>query len=85
MQDKTVSKSYPFHVKDKIETALNQWLTKNIKSYRIISIETDELKATKTVYIEFGNLFEARRFEKLRIPADLFRWKWRLRKVKDKS
>jgi hypothetical protein len=79
MQDKIVSKSYPFHVKAKIEYALQQWLAKNIKSYQIVSIETDESKATKTVYIEFGNLFEARRFETLRIPQDLFRWKWEKR------
>jgi len=76
MQDKIVSKTYPFHVKDKIETALNQWLSRNIKSHQTISIDTDELKAIKTIRIQFNNNFETRRFEKLRIPADLFRWKW---------
>jgi hypothetical protein len=77
--DKIVSKSYPFHVKDKIETALQQWLNQNVKSYQIISIETDELNATKTIRIQFDNPFEARRFDKLRIPVDLFRWKWEKR------
>ena len=77
MQDKIVSKSYPFHVKDKIEKTLHQWLTKNIKSYQIISIKTDELKATKTILIQFDNPFEARKFEKLKMPVDLYRWKWK--------
>jgi len=77
--DKIVSKSYPYYVKDKIETALHQWLSTNIKTYRIVSIETDESNATKTVSVQFDNPFEARRFDKLSIPVDLFRWKWEKR------
>jgi len=83
----TVSKSYPFHVKDKIETALHHWLSANIKSCQIISIKTDELKAIKTILIQFDNPFEARKFEMLKIPVDLYRWRWRgrLRRGGNKS
>ena len=79
MQDNFVSKSYPFFVQDKIEKTLHHCLSTNIKSYQIISIEIDESKALKTIRIQFDNPFEAKRFDKLRIPVDLFRWKWKKR------
>jgi len=72
-----ITKTYGYFVRNKIESGINEWLSKRMKGkFKITKKELDEKNMMVRITAEFEKSADAWDFRILRLPVDLFRDKW---------